>query len=127
MDGTFVVALPGATVRVSDRAGTRLVEVRGEVDPSTGPAVRAVLTAQFDRLPAALVVDLTKTRFLTAAGVNALLEAARLADRRGVPFAVAADGRPVLRPLRITGADRAFATRPTVHQAFSAVRPALTG
>jgi anti-sigma B factor antagonist len=121
---TCVIALTSTTIRTADRDGTAVVAVTGEIDMTNRGPVLAVLTAQLDRRPEALVVDLTETVFFGTTGIRVLLETARRAQDLGVEMAVATDQRAVLRPLRITDVDESLNIRPTVGQALEAVQPA---
>ncbi|MEU5690787.1 STAS domain-containing protein [Actinosynnema sp. NPDC020468] len=121
MDGAFVVAVPDVTIRVEDRDGTAVVSLDGEVDIAGDGAIRAVLDAQFDRLPAALVLDLTRVRFFGSTGVDVVVVTRRRAARAGMRFAIAAAGRRVLRVLEITGVDAELIIRATAGEAVAAV------
>jgi anti-sigma B factor antagonist len=121
---TCVIALTTTTIRTADREGTAVVAVTGEIDMTNRGPVLAVLTAQLDERPEALVVDLTETAFFGTTGIRVLLETARHASDLGVEMAVATEQRAVLRPLQITDVDECLNIHPTVKLALAAVQPA---
>ncbi|OLF15175.1 STAS domain-containing protein [Actinophytocola xanthii] len=124
MRDTCVIALTTATIRTADRDGAAVVAVTGEIDMTNRGPVLALLTAELDQHPEALVIDLTKTDFFGTTGIRVLLETARHAADLGIDMAVATDQRAVLRPLRITELDESLNIHPTVQLALDAVQPA---
>jgi anti-anti-sigma factor len=94
-----VTALPG------DRPGCVVVEVSGQVDPSTAPLLHACLATQSGRRGVQeLVVDLQQVTHLAEAGVAALAWAQRRCRLRGARFALRCGGRrSVLRLLQPSG------------------------
>jgi anti-sigma B factor antagonist len=82
-----------------------VLDVVGHVDAFSAPLLRACLRTQLSRPGLReLVVDLGGVVFLGAAGVSAIVEAARRCRERGLPFRVRAHGRRhVLRPLEAAG------------------------
>ncbi|WNV89046.1 STAS domain-containing protein [Umezawaea sp. Da 62-37] len=102
-----------------------VVTLVGEIDAnSTGPVRLRVFDA-FDADPSAVVLDLTGVEFFGSTGIAVVLAAAQRADRRGVRFAVVANQRCVLRPLRVTGVTAHVAVHPDVDSALAALsRPA---
>lgn len=71
---------------VSAAWGGGLLEITGEIDVVTAPALRAGLAAALGtRSPGSTVVlDLVGVRYLAAAGLRVLLEERRAAGMRGV-------------------------------------------
>jgi anti-sigma B factor antagonist len=93
-------------VNARPRGGQHVVlDVVGHVDAFSAPLLRACLRTQLSRAGLReLVVDLGGVVFLGAAGVSAIVEAARRCRERGLPFRVRAHGRRhVLRPLEAAG------------------------
>jgi anti-sigma B factor antagonist len=119
-----IIALATTTIHTSTiratPAGVALVRVTGQVDHASGDPLRAILAAQLDRRPTGLVVDLTGTVFFSAAGINALLDAAARARVRGAGMVVVTERPIILRALRLTGADRELHLRPTLDSALVA-------
>jgi anti-sigma B factor antagonist len=94
-----VTAVPGT------RPGRVVVEVIGEVDAYTAPALDVCLHSQArQRGVRELVVDLSRVTFLGAAGVTVLAQAHRRCRMRGARLVVHTGGqRRLLRPLQLTG------------------------
>ena len=94
-----VTTLPAA------RPGLVVVEVTGEVDTYTAPALEVCLHSQADqRGVRTLVADLSRVTFLGAAGVTVLAQVLRRSRMRGVRLVIRTGGRRnVLRPLQPSG------------------------
>ena len=82
-----------------------VVEVTGEVDAYTAPALDVCLQSQAARCGVReLVADLRRVTFLDAAGVTALAAAQRRCRTRGARLVIRTGGqRKVLRVLQLTG------------------------
>lgn len=85
------------------RPGVRLVRLSGEIDIATtdfaAESIRAAVAP-----PARLVlIDVSAVTFCSSAGLGNLVEARRLATRHGIGLALVGVGRPVDRPLAVTG------------------------
>jgi anti-sigma B factor antagonist len=91
------------TVR-DPRPGRVVVEVVGDVDGYTAPALDACLRSQATQPGVReLVVHLGQVTFLDAAGVGVLARADRRCRMRGARLVIRTGGRSaVLRPLRLT-------------------------
>ncbi|MGY1593665.1 STAS domain-containing protein [Geodermatophilus sp. SYSU D00708] len=85
--------------------GRVVVEVVGEVDSYTAPALDLCLTSQARRRGVReLVVLLGQVTFLGAAGAEVLAQADRRCRMRGARLVIRTGGRPaVLRALQLTG------------------------
>lgn len=83
--------------------GVLLVRLSGEIDIGTtefaAEAIRAAVAP-----PARLVlIDVSAVTFCSSAGLGNLVEARQLAGQHGIELALVGVGRPVDRPLAITG------------------------
>ncbi len=98
--------------------GRVVVEVTGEVDAYTAPALDACLSSQATRPDVRqLVVDLRRVTFLGAAGVTVLAQAHRRCRMRGARLVIRTGGRrAVLRPLQLTGLADVVAVDPAEHE-----------
>jgi anti-anti-sigma factor len=90
------------------QAGVLLVRLSGEIDIATtdfaAESIRAAIAP-----PAQLVlIDVSAVTFCSSAGLGNLVEARQLAGRHGIDLALVGVGRPVDRPLTITGLGREF-------------------
>lgn len=97
----------GIAVRQAGRSvgaeNTTVVAVSGDLDLLTAGAFTADLVAMLHLCPTALVVlDLSRVRFLAAAGLSALMAARDTARSHGITVRLVATQRAVLRPLEIT-------------------------
>ncbi|MBY8851635.1 STAS domain-containing protein [Saccharothrix longispora] len=104
------------------RRGTPLLAVSGDLDAETCRPVASEVDAVLDARPTAVVLDLRAVGFLGSAGIALLVNAHHRAGRLGVPFAVVADTRCVLRPLRMSQVDAALPLYATVDEAAAALR-----
>jgi anti-anti-sigma factor len=92
-----------ATVSVlPDGAGVRL-EVRGQLDMSTAPALDRDLRFAEAFAPAALQVDVSRVTFIGVAGLRVLVGAANRAWRSGSELRLLAPSEPVWRLLAFLG------------------------
>ncbi len=109
------VQLLSVSVVPSGRPGRVVVEVVGEVDAYTAPALDVCLHSQARQGGlGVLVVDLSRVTFLGAAGVTVLAQADRRCRMRGARLEVhTGRRRRVLRPLQLTGFTDLVATDPT--------------
>jgi anti-sigma B factor antagonist len=82
-----------------------VLDVVGHLDAFTAPLLRACIRTQLSRPGLReLVLDFGGVEFLGAAGVSAVVEAARLCRERGLRCRVRAHGRRrLLRPLEAAG------------------------
>jgi anti-sigma B factor antagonist len=103
-------------ISVSARPSLMLVSLGGECDITMAPQLLAVL-AQIPPGRHRVVLDLSRLRFIDAAGVHALLDAQKALTAREGSLALAAPQRIVGRVLEITGADQIIALYEHVAQA----------
>jgi anti-sigma B factor antagonist len=106
-------------IRVRREPGYVIVTVAGEIDFATVPRLQARLLA----LAAAgrpLVVDLDLVSFIDAAGLGALVSAARRAAGHGTSLRVVCARRQTRRLFRITDLDRVIPLAGTLAEALQA-------
>jgi anti-sigma B factor antagonist len=106
--------LLSVTTLPATRPGVVVVEVAGEVDTYTAPALDVCLHSQAtQRGVRTLVVDLRDVSFLGAAGVAVLARTRRRCRMHGVWMLIRGDGRrTVLRSLQLTGLADVVAVEP---------------
>lgn len=97
----------GITVRPAGQSAgaenATILTVSGDLDLTTVGAFTADVAAVLHLCPTALVVlDLSRVRFLAAAGLSALMAARDKARSHGIAVRLVATQRAVLRPLEIT-------------------------
>ncbi|MFG1906411.1 STAS domain-containing protein [Kribbella sp. NPDC048928] len=99
--------------------GVLLVRMSGEIDiASTEFAAEAIRAAVAP--PARLVlIDVSAVTFCSSAGLGNLVEARNLAGRHNIPLALVGVGRPVDRPLTVTGLGGQFRIYGTAAEALA--------
>ena len=102
---------------ISENGETLVVQLTGELDLYTAPAVRAALLESVDRRPARGVVDLANVTFIDSTAHGALVEArSRLGSKDA--FVLAAPGLETRRALEVSGLHRHFEVRETLEDAL---------
>ena len=105
------------TIRVRHKPKYVLVAVAGEIDIATVAGLRERLVA----LAAGgrpLVVDLDQVSFIDAAGLGALVGAAKRAAEHGVGLHVVCARQQIRRLFRVTGLDRSIPLARTLAEAL---------
>ncbi|WIX89876.1 STAS domain-containing protein [Amycolatopsis sp. DG1A-15b] len=113
---------PVLTVRVRTVPEAVVVAAAGDLDLGTAPMLRTQAQAALAGGPGALIVDLGAITFCGSAGLQVLAELVTETAFADLPFAVVADGRPVLRSLQVTRLDSTLALHPTVDGARAWIR-----
>lgn len=106
-DGLSAEQLGTAITR--PRPGTAVLEVEGEIDTLTAPALEDAVAELLAGNESTLVVDLSGVRFLASSGLAVLIAAAHRAEDRGRRLCLVVTTRAVRRPLEITGTVHLFA------------------
>jgi anti-sigma B factor antagonist len=105
------------TVAVTERRGTQVVSLSGEIDLQTSGEVReAVLGCVRQRQP--VVVDMAGIHYIDSSGVASLVEGFQLARRQGTAFVLASVSIAAMRVLRLARLDRVFAIADDVDSAL---------
>lgn len=106
-DGELIRTVFGA-VTEEPQPGVRVVRLSGEIDIATTElAARAIRTAVTP--PARLVlIDVSAVSFCSSAGLGNLVEARQLAGQHAIELVLVGVGRPVDRPLTVTGLSGQF-------------------
>ncbi len=99
--------MPRARVEVttSDRPGSTLVEVEGEIDLSTAPQLQRELLASAQGSPV-VVVDLRGVTFIDSTGVGVLFRTSKQVTAAGGELRVVCAPGAVRRVLKVSGLDR---------------------
>jgi anti-sigma B factor antagonist len=113
-------AVPFAEFGVTrtDQDGAVVLEVSGDVDTTTAPALAQAADEALAAAPPLLVVDLARVEFLASPGLTALLTIHRNAGP-GTTVRIVAAGRATLRPIQLTGLEDSFALFPTREAALA--------
>ncbi len=103
-------------LKVSDRGGTAVVALQGEIDLQNSPELRKELLGSLaDRHN--LVVDLARVDYIDSSGVASLIEALQTARRLGLRLSLAAASAAVMRVLKLARLDEVFTIHPSVEEA----------
>lgn len=127
----FVARMDARTIALDDSHGdVMLVNVRGEHDIYTAPALRGRLDEALAQGTSGVIVDLSGATFLDSSILGALLEARRQALERPLGYVVCLGEEPepgVARILEITGLVPVFPVVRTLAEALEAARAAPAG
>lgn len=110
------------SVRVRTVPEAVVVAASGDLDLGSAPVLRERARAVLDDRPAALIVDLDGIGFCGSAGLQVLAELVAETADGGVPLAVVAGRRPVVRAVRLSHLDEAFTLHATVEDARDWIR-----
>jgi anti-anti-sigma factor len=113
-------ALGGGDFAITESWVERVVvlSLTGELDMLTAPGVETAIASATSKEPSAVIVDLTKVRFLASAGMSVIV-AAYLDITPTAQFGIVADGVAVRRPLKLTGIDTLVTLFPTLADALA--------
>ncbi len=96
-----------------------VLEVGGEVDVYTAPALRDRITDVLDAGQHLLVIDLGGVEFLDSTGLGVLVAGLNRAREVGGSLALVCPQERVLKLFRITGLDEVFTVHGTVDEALA--------
>jgi anti-sigma B factor antagonist len=109
----------GPVRNVSERGGSVIVELAGELDLYNAEELRSALHDAAARQPARLVIDLSGVEFIDSTALGVFIEVRRRLENRRA-FLLAAAGRDVRRTLEVSGLDRHFGVHDSVDAALTA-------
>ncbi|HLG66302.1 MAG TPA: STAS domain-containing protein [Acidimicrobiales bacterium] len=115
MDQTFEI-----TERPAAPAGPPVVEVKGEIDVATAPALRERLNAQVDAGWPTVLVDLLDVTFLDSTALGVLVGALKRCREAGGNLRVVMAEPRILKVFEITGLTDIFQIFPSVDAALQA-------
>jgi anti-sigma B factor antagonist len=98
-------------VMVGEKDGAALVAVRGEVDLSTSPDLRALILRTVAVASGTVAVDLHAVGYMDSSGVATLIEGLQASVRRKLRFVLLAPSKPVSNVLGLTRLDSIFDIR----------------
>ena len=100
-----------------------VVTLPSEIDVGNQREVDDELSAVLSMWPDPLIADMTRTRFCDSSGYAALLRAGQRADVLQLRLRISAPGVPILRVMRILGADRLLDIYPNLDSAIAGGDP----
>ncbi len=92
---------------VTERDGTVIVALEGEIDLECSSAMRNVLLDNLSR-GRAMIVDMSGVSLIDSSGVAGLLEAFQEAKKKGRQFSLAAVNEPVMKVFRLARLETVF-------------------
>jgi stage II sporulation protein AA (anti-sigma F factor antagonist) len=98
--------------------GVVLVRMSGEIDIASTEFVAEAIRAAIVPPRRLVLIDLSAVTFCSSAGLGNLVEARQLATQHGIDLALVGVGRPVDRPLSITGLGGQFRIYASVEDAL---------
>jgi len=98
------------SIDTEQHGATTLLRLRGDLELNTAPGLREALVRAIDE-GRRIVVDMEAVDFLDSAGLGILVGGLKRARERDGDLQLICSSRAVLRPLQLTGLDRAF----TIH------------
>ena len=108
-------------LEVDQKADWQVLTVRGEVDVTTTPRVRAQLITLLSEGRPRLIVDLEGVDFLDSSGLGALVAGLKLARSRSGELRIVCDRqRSVRKVLEVTGLERVLERFDSVDAATAA-------
>jgi anti-sigma B factor antagonist len=111
-------------VREDGDHSAQALELSGELDAASAPALRERLAEVATRGSGPLVIDLSSLDFIDSTGLSALLNAKRRLTRRGRGFAIVCPPGHVRRILEVTQLLDALGCHSSTEEAFGAVAEA---
>lgn len=99
-----------------------MIEVAGEIDIFTGPALQSSIQAELTSGVQKVIVDLSGVRFMDSSGLSVLIGAAR--DVGFDSFAVTGSQEPVERVLALTGSEKMFPRFASLAEGIESMRKA---
>lgn len=96
-----------------------VVDVTGEIDVYTAPALREELTGLIDREHTDLIVDLTAVKFMDSTGLGVLVGALKKVRTLGGDLRLVIDQEKILKVFRITALTQVFTIHTTIDEALA--------
>ena len=101
--------------------GVLLVRLSGEIDIATTDFASESIRAAVGPPARLVLIDVSAVTFCSSAGLGNLVEARNLAGEHNITLALVGVGRPVDRPLAVTGLGGQFQIFSTVQEALSSL------
>jgi anti-sigma B factor antagonist len=104
----------------TERDGSTLVSLRGEIDVYTAPRLRQAIVDLVEGGSKSIVVDLQAVDFLDSTGLGVLVEALKRVRSEQGDLAIVATQDKILKIFDITGLNKAFRIHRSVEDAMAA-------
>ena len=102
--------------------GIEVVDVEGEIDISTAPRLRELLTALASTDNCQLIVNMDQVEFLDSTGLGVLVGGLKRVRAHDGSLDLACTQERLLKLFRITGLTKVFGIHETVDQAIAATK-----
>jgi anti-sigma B factor antagonist len=117
-DGGQMIKTTFGVVSEELEPGVLLVRLSGEIDIATTETAAEAIRAAVAPPIRLVLIDVSAVTFCSSAGLGNLVEARRLAGEHDISLALVGVGRPVDRPLEITGLGPHFSIFASVQDAL---------
>lgn len=107
------------TVTSRENGDRTVVEVTGEIDVYTAPALREELSRLVDGEHTNLVVDLTQVSFMDSTGLGVLVGALKKVRTLGGDLQLVITQEKILKVFRITALTQVFTIHPSLEDALA--------
>jgi anti-sigma B factor antagonist len=101
------------------QSGVWILRLSGDIDLDTAPEASEAVRANIGPPMRVVLIDLSGVTFCSSAGLRVLAEAANRAFEHSIDLKLVGPGRPVLRPMEVTGLDAHFLTFASVAAALA--------
>ncbi|MDO8106538.1 STAS domain-containing protein [Isoptericola sp. b441] len=102
--------------QIGDRT---VIEVTGEIDVYTAPALREEIASLVDAEHTSIVVDLTQVSFMDSTGLGVLVGALKKVRTLGGDLSLVINEEKILKVFRITALTQVFAIHPSLAEALA--------
>lgn len=104
----------------SRQSGDRtVIEVKGEIDVYTAPALREEISSLVDAEHTTIVVDLSQVSFMDSTGLGVLVGALKKVRTLGGDLSLVINEEKILKVFRITALTQVFSIHPTLEEALA--------
>ena len=110
-------------IEIDPRESATVVHLQGQLDSNTSPTLEKQLTTVLDERPAAIILDLAATDYVSSAGLRVLLATAKRCRTDQRRFVLCAVNDDVMEVLTLTGFYRVLDLYPDLAQALAAASP----
>ena len=104
-----------------------ILRLVGDIDIATAEAALADIRRSVRPPARVLLLELSGVTFCSSSGLRVLVQAADLANEHGIDLRLVGAGRPVRRPMEVTGLGAHFLSFTSVAAALAYDRPSSAG
>lgn len=108
---------------IRNESGVTVLDLRGEIDVSCAPVLRAMMMDLLEHHSGRLLVNLSDVVYIDSAGLSVLIAAYRQTQKTNGMLVLSSPRKPVQQVFEITGVASIFPLYPTVEEGISAMSP----